>query len=181
MTSLQILFSLIPLMCSLSALTSPEAGWAICSCSACSDAGDAGGSWAGHSSLRGESEIPLPPSLALALTCLHGEPICLSNPTKALLFAKAILCYFVKWNWCTMGSDLSHSCLKIKHWQCMAWNQGKSKRGLGDELLIWSENCCNLCNDETCCISLPQYKLPLWAWMSNAVVCLRSVLLQQTG
>lgn len=114
MASLQILFSLISLMSSLSALISPEERWVICSCSACSEA-------VSCSQLTEMKEWDPSPSFLGSGTHLFAwEPICLSNPT--LLFAKVIFCSFVKWNRWTMGSDLCHSCLKVKHWQCMGFH-----------------------------------------------------------
>lgn len=47
-----------------------------------------------------------------------------------------------------MRSGLCQSWLKVKRWERMAWEEGKSNRGLDGQLLILSKNCCNLCNDE---------------------------------
>lgn len=48
-----------------------------------------------------------------------------------------------------MGLDLCQSWLKVKHRKCMVWELGKTNRALDGMLLIWSKNCCNLCNDES--------------------------------
>lgn len=137
MASLQILFSLIPLMSSLPALISPEERWAICSCSAYSEAGDAGGSGllTAHWN-EGVGSLSLLPWFWRSSVCMGSQFASLTQ-LRALLFAKVIFCSFVKWNWWTMGSDLCHSCLKVKHWQCMGFHWHGMELGEKQERAGW--------------------------------------------
>lgn len=135
-------------MSSLSALISSEARWAICSHSACSEAWDGDPSWAGHSLLTLKMEILLPPPRLWHLPVCTESQFASLTQLKVSIFAKVIFCWFSKWDWCAVRSGLCQSWLKVKRWERMAWEEGKSNRGLDGQLLILSKNCCNLCNDE---------------------------------
>lgn len=151
-----MLFFLIPLTSSLSALISSETKWAICSYILCSEVQDVDprGSWACHRLLTHKSEIPLSPSSALALCCMESQFTSLTY-LKVLGFAKVIFCSFSKWNWCAMGSDLCQSWLKVE--------DGMGTRAK-QERAGWCEDCWFGLKNAAICVMMRA-----WLWLSTTV------------